>query len=157
MGGSARWAALPCPRWLLPVMLVLGVWGMHTLGHLASHHGETSSPLGSYAPAHTEASEQAAHGGPMPEAGTELIGEDASVGVFSGPLLGSGTSVWLDPTDVCLAVLPLIVALLIAAIWARIRPRPGEMAARRPWVGGVARSPPRRLAPTLAGLSVMRT
>ncbi|MEV1249574.1 hypothetical protein ACIBO2_26415 [Nonomuraea sp. NPDC050022] len=146
MGGSARWSLLLCPRWLLPVMLVLGVWGMHTIGHLASHHGETSSPFSSYAPAHTETSEKA-----MPESGTELVG------VLSGPLLGSGSSVWLDPTDVCLAVLPLIVALLIAAIWAGMRPWSGAMAARKPWVGGVARSPPRRLAPTLAGLSVMRT
>jgi hypothetical protein len=133
-------------------MLVLGVWGMHTLGHLASHHGETASPLSSYAPAHTETSEKA-----MSEVGAEPIGQAASVGVFRGPSLGAGTSGWLDPTDVCLAVLPLIVALLIAAIWARARPWPGEMAARRPWVSGVARSPPRRLAPTLAGLSVMRT
>ncbi|WP_433509731.1 hypothetical protein ACQP2T_38065 [Nonomuraea sp. CA-143628] len=150
MGGSVRWSSLLCPRWLLPVMLVLGVWGMHTLGHLASH--ETSSPLGSYAPAHMEASEKA-----MPEGGTELIGQAATVGVLSGPLLGSGSSVWPDPTDVCLAVLPLIVALLIAVILAMMRPWPGAMAARRPWVGGVARSPPRRLAPALAGLSVMRT
>ncbi|MFG1961256.1 hypothetical protein [Nonomuraea sp. NPDC049028] len=146
MGESARWSSLPCLRWLLPVMLVLGVWGMHTLGHLAAHHGAASSPLSSYAPAHTETSEKA-----MPEGGTELVG------MLSGPLLGSGSSVWLDPTDVCLAVLPLIAALLIAAIWASMRPWPGAMAAGRPWVGGVARSPPRRLAPTLAGLSVMRT
>ncbi|MEU7742615.1 hypothetical protein [Nonomuraea sp. NPDC049158] len=154
MGGPARWASLLCPRWLLPVMLVLGVWGMHALGHLASHH---ASPFSSYAPAHAETSAQAAHGGPMPEGGAELTGQAASVGVFKGPVLGAGTSVWLDPTDVCLAVLPLIVALSIAAAWARMRPWPGEMAARRPWVGGVARSPPRRLAPTLTGLSVMRT
>jgi hypothetical protein len=143
-------------RYLLPVALAVGVWAMHTLGHLASHHGEAAPPR-PYALAHTGPSEETAHGDTMPERRTELIGRASSVDAFSGPLLGFGASLWLDPTDVCLAVLPLILALVIAAAWARAQAWPRGKAVPMPSAGGVARSPPRRLAPTLAGLSVMRT
>lgn len=153
MGGPARWSSLRLPRWLLPVVLVLGVWGMHTLGHLAAHHGRTAAS-GPYALAHAEPPAKTTHGGEMPERPTELIGPASPA---EGPMLGAGISLWLDPTDVCLAVLPLVLSLLIALIWARTRPWPEGAAAGTPWVGAVARSPPRRLAPTLAGLSVMRT
>jgi hypothetical protein len=147
---------LPGLRWLLPVMLVLGVWGMHTLGHLASHHSGTAAS-GPYALVHAEEPAEPAHGGTAPECHSELLRPMMSAEAFSGSSLGSGTSLRLDPTDVCLAVLASVLALLIAAMWAGARPWPGEMIARTLWVGGVARSPPRRMAPTLLGLSVMRT
>jgi hypothetical protein len=128
MGRPARRSSLPCVRWLLPVMLVLGVWGMHTLGHLAPHHGEAAMAGPRTVAAHAE---QPAH--------------------------DSGASLRLDPTGVCLAVLSSFPVLVIAVKRAGARPWLGEMAARTLWVGGVARSPPRRLALTLARLSVMRT
>ncbi|MFI7638879.1 DUF6153 family protein [Nonomuraea sp. NPDC049400] len=139
MDGLVQRLPFPCLRWLLPVMLVLGVWGMHTLGHLSSHHGETAA-FGSYALMFMD---QSAHGGAEP------AGAASAANAPSMP--------WLDPSAVCLAVLTSILALLIAATWAAGRRWPGGSPGRAPWVGGVARPPPRRLAPTLAGLSVMRT
>ncbi|MEQ4725592.1 hypothetical protein [Nonomuraea sp. B19D2] len=139
MAGLVQRLPLPCLRWLLPVMLVLGVWGMHTLGHVSSHHGETAS-VGSYT---LMSMDQSAHGG------VEFAGAAPAVNAPSMP--------WLDPSAVCLAVLTSILALLIAATWAAGRRWLGGSPGRAPWVGGVARPPPRRLAPALAVLSVMRT
>ncbi|MEO3799774.1 hypothetical protein [Nonomuraea sp. B1E8] len=133
-------------------MLVLGVWGMHTLGHLASHHGE-STEMASYEMRPPEAS----HGGMPPERQGAFPEQVMSAGVFSGSSLVSGASHWLDPTDVCLAVLPSLLILLIAAMRFGSRLRHGGKAANALGAGGVARSPPRRFAPTFVELSVMRT
>ncbi|WP_433436532.1 hypothetical protein [Nonomuraea sp. CA-141351] len=141
MGKRAQRLPLPCRRWLLPVMLVLGVWGMHTLGHLSSHHSETAS-FGSY----TMSLDVSAHGGT--ERRAELVGTVPAADTPSMP--------WLDPTAVCLAVLSSVVALLIVVTWVAGRRWLGGSPGRAPWAGRVARPPPRRLAPALAGLSVMR-
>ncbi|MFG1697191.1 hypothetical protein [Nonomuraea sp. NPDC049309] len=156
MGRQARRLRLPRLRWLLPLMLVLGVWGMHTLGHLASHHGGITG-MAAYDPVHETGPTKAAHDGMVPERRSEFPEQLMSAGVFSGSSLVSGASLWFDPTDVCLAVLPSLLIMLIAAMWVESRPRPGGRAASALWVGGVARSPPRRFAPALVELSVMRT
>ncbi|MFG1710993.1 hypothetical protein ACFLIM_48330 [Nonomuraea sp. M3C6] len=116
------------------MLLALGVVGMHTLGHLASHHGEAvvhgsgvhASPL-MYADQHRNET-----------------------------VIGAGDVVGVDPSSMCLAVLTSIAALLMAATWvATLRWRVGLA----DWVSRarmVARSPPRRLTPGHTKLSVMR-
>ncbi|MBB5783512.1 DUF6153 family protein [Nonomuraea jabiensis] len=130
----ARRLLLPGLPWLLPLLIAFGVAGMHTLGHLGSHHGGAVT--------------QGSH---VHAASVESFGMDRSE-----PAICSRDAVGFDPSDVCLAVLTSAVALLIAVVWA-------AMLCWRAGMGGwgspartAARAPPRRPAPGLAVLSVMR-
>ncbi|MET7460194.1 DUF6153 family protein [Nonomuraea sp. NPDC005501] len=155
MGGSARRLPLSWLRWLLPVVLALGVWGMHTLGHVSSHHGQATTSS-SHAPADADKAARTAPGETMPIHRTTIEpipSADASGGLSAG----SGSPPWLDPTVVCLAVLSSVVVLLLMAAQAAAWRWTRKIAGSTTWAGGVARSPPRRLAPPLASLSVMRT
>lgn len=144
MDGPARRHPLRMPRrLLLLITLVLGIAGMHTLGH-ADHGGDRPGAAG-----HGVAAE---HRGPDPA-------------LVSPPAAESGDGRWvsdadgglprLDPASVCLAVLTALLVLLLGALWARRRaPRAGTVAlASSP---PVARPPPRRTALRLARLSVLR-
>ncbi|WP_086567235.1 DUF6153 family protein [Streptosporangium minutum] len=139
MDGPARRHPLRMPRrLLLLITLVLGIAGMHTLGH-------------------------ADHGGDRPGAAAEHRGPDAALAPPPAPESVDGWWVSdtdsdlprLDPASVCLAVLTALLVLLLGALWARRRaPRAGTVAlASSP---PVARPPPRRTALRLARLSVLR-
>ncbi|MEU9832298.1 hypothetical protein AB0D67_12270 [Streptosporangium sp. NPDC048047] len=161
MDGTARRPALPAHRWLLLVALVLGVAGMHTLGHLdhgGRHDGmpgmvEAAPAVQALPSAAVRALPSAAlpfgdHGDaashPAPDLRRSLSGP-------GGPLPSS------DPSSVCLAVLTSLVSLLLAGaawMWTR-RSLEARPAGVRP-VPFVARPPPRRTALRLACLSVLR-
>ncbi|GIG61617.1 hypothetical protein Lfu02_59890 [Longispora fulva] len=114
-------------RVVMLALLILGIVGMHTLGHPAAGHGSMPAMATVGAPAdHPE------HAGP------------AVVG------LGMG----LDPMSVCLAVLTALTLLLVAAAASRFAR--GSQAVRvrvDPGRAGSSRGPPR---PLLADLSVLR-
>jgi hypothetical protein len=141
-------------RWMLPVVLTLGICGMHTLGHVNPGHGQAAA---SPAPAmiamrQAQASEDGSQGKLPPE-------PVAPASVFKAALFfssGTGLPHGFDPTSVCLAVLASLLLLLLAVAWAGSRRWPGGPSARADRSGEVARPPPRRLAPSLARLSVMR-
>ncbi|MFC4015854.1 DUF6153 family protein [Nonomuraea purpurea] len=119
-------------RWALLVLLVVGVCGMHTLGHLASH------------------------GGPGEHGGTATVSmPSAQMGQH---VVGSarGELPDLDPGAVCLAVLTSLLVLFLVALLARAW-RDGESpagAGLHP--GRVPRPPPRLIALRLARVSVLR-
>ncbi|NRQ32211.1 hypothetical protein HII36_10235 [Nonomuraea sp. NN258] len=124
-------------RWLLPVVLVFGVCLMHTVGHL-EHSGGSGTAV------HETAGGPAAHASPS---------EAVPGGVFAGP----GPRPSPDPGSVCLAVLTsLLLLLLLALAGARAARRPASGVGRTARGSGSARAPPRRVAPTLWQLSVMR-
>ncbi|TMR97152.1 DUF6153 family protein [Nonomuraea basaltis] len=132
----------PAQRLLRPfllALLVLGVLGMHTLGHLSSGHGA------------------AAHGdGARPQSSSMPHAEPLMTAPADGVVIGSVVSFRFDPGTMCLAVLTSAFILLLAAAWAAALCWPTRAAVRACWAGGVARSPPRRVAPSLVRLSVMR-
>ncbi|MEV4020433.1 DUF6153 family protein [Nonomuraea angiospora] len=130
----ARRLLLPGLPWLLPLLIAFGVAGMHTLGHLASHHGGAVAQ-GSHV-----------HASPMESFGTDR----SEVAICSRDAAG------FDPSDVCLAVLTSVIALLIAVVWAATLYWHAGMGGWGAPARTVARAPPRRLAPSLAVLSVMR-
>ncbi|MET7336619.1 hypothetical protein [Nonomuraea sp. NPDC005650] len=157
-----RRSILPGLPWLLPLLLALGVAGMHTLGHLASHHGVVAAQ-GS----HAHAAPAQAVGEVLGQAPAQASGQ--AVGQAAGQAFGmnaghdrdavsicSQDAAGFDPSDVCLAVLTSVIALLIAVVWAamlRWRAGMGGWASR---ARTAARAPPRRLTPSPAVLSVMR-
>ncbi|MFF0310038.1 hypothetical protein ACFYSC_21625 [Streptosporangium sp. NPDC004379] len=169
MDGTARRPALPAHRWLLLVALVLGVAGMHTLGHL-DHGGRHDGMPGMVeaAPAVHALPSAAVHA--LPSAAVRALPSAAlpfghhgdaashpapdlrrSLSGPGGPLPSS------DPSSVCLAVLTSLVSLLLAGaawMWTR-RSLEARPAGVRP-VPFVARPPPRRTALRLARLSVLR-
>ncbi|GGQ17830.1 DUF6153 family protein [Streptosporangium pseudovulgare] len=152
MDDTIRRPALPAYRWLLLVALVLGIAGMHTLGHLdhGGRHdgmpgmGEAAPAVHALSPAALSLSD---HGDTVshlaPDPGSSL----------SGP---GGTLPSSDPSSVCLAVLTSLVLFLAGAAWAWTRrSRETRPAGVRP-APLVARPPPRRTALRLARLSVLR-
>ncbi|MET8334907.1 hypothetical protein ABZV14_00635 [Streptosporangium canum] len=160
MDGPARRHPLRVPRrLLLLITLVLGIAGMHTLGHAdhgrdrpgAAGHGVTaehgkllSGTTGRGMAAERRGPEPALMSPPAPESGAGRWVSDTD-----------GDLPRLDPASVCLAVLTALLVLLLGALWARRRaPRAGTVAlASSP---PVARPPPRRTALRLARLSVLR-
>ncbi|MER5425172.1 DUF6153 family protein [Streptosporangium roseum] len=144
MDGPARRHPLRAPRrLLLLITLVLGIAGMHTLGH-ADHGKEPSGTAGHGVAAEHRSPEPALMSPPAPESGD---GRRVSDPVGDLPRL--------DPASVCLAVLTALLALLLGALWAwRRAPRAGT--AVLPSSPPVARPPPRRTALRLARLSVLR-
>ncbi|MEV5613039.1 DUF6153 family protein [Streptomyces sp. NPDC052225] len=129
-------------RLLLFVALLLGIVGMHTLGHPTSSHADTEMRTGMThaAPMHPVSPAPAAHEHEMPGGGHEN---------------GNGHG-GMDPLSVCLAVLGSFTLLLLTAAVLRpltaagaLRPAPrGLTYAHRP-----NPPPPRTL---LSRLSVLR-
>lgn len=125
-------------RRLLLLMLVLGIAGMHTLGHPEPGHGRHGMTM-------------AGHSWDGPGAVSPQV-EDPHA-VRQAP---AEKPPGLDPTTVCLAILTALALLVCAALaWYGWRPaagRPGGLG-RVPYV---ARPPPERTAVRLARLSVLR-
>ncbi|MFI7130700.1 DUF6153 family protein [Nonomuraea sp. NPDC050153] len=144
-----RRSLLPGLPWLLPLLLALGVAGMHTLGHLASHHGVAAQGSHAHAaPAHA-----------FGQAPAQVFGQAFGMNAGQGRdavAICSRDAAGFDPSNVCLAVLTSVIALLIAVVWAAtLRWRAGMGGWASP-ARTAARAPPRRLAPSPAALSVMR-
>lgn len=160
MDCPARRHPLRVPRrLLLLITLVLGIAGMHTLGHadhgrdrpgaaghgVAAEHGKIlSGTTGRGMAAERRGPEPALVSPPAPESWDGRRVSDTD-----------GDLPRLDPASVCLAVLTALLVLLLGALWARRRaPQAGTVAlASSP---PVARPPPRRTALRLARLSVLR-
>ncbi|MFF5209551.1 DUF6153 family protein [Streptosporangium sp. NPDC000396] len=147
--GSPHSLAWRVPRWLLSIALVLGVAGMHTLGHLSHEQGHGDIP-GVFA--HVSAN---GHGGreaspPLHSALTAHVEE-----WISGL---DDTFPRLDPTSVCLAVLTSFLLLLLlagaASAWTRRIPEVRPVGPSPALL--VARPPPQRTVLRLARLSVLR-
>lgn len=147
MGGSTRRFALRMSHRLLLIALVLGVAGMHTLGHLDHQRGHGGTP------AAFEHASTAEHG--VPEARSMLL---PALMPQAGQLISrlDDTPLTPDPSSVCLAVLTSFLLLLIgmASMWTR-RISQARTADASP-MPLVARPPPRRTALRLACLSVLR-
>ncbi|MFG6201850.1 hypothetical protein [Nonomuraea sp. JJY05] len=130
----ARRLLLPGLPWLLPLLIAFGVAGMHTLGHLASHHGVAVA--------------QGSHVHASPATSFEMDRSELAI--------CSRDAVGFDPSDVCLAVLTSVVALVGAVVWAATLYWHAGMGGWGSPARTAARAPPRRLAPGPAALSVMR-
>ncbi|MEV4247251.1 DUF6153 family protein [Streptosporangium canum] len=144
MDGPARRHPSRVPRrLLLLITLVLGIAGMHTLGH-ADHGRDRPGATGHGVAAEHRSPDPALVSPPAPESGDGRRVSDTD-----------GDLPRLDPASVCLAVLTALLVLLLGALWAlRRAPRAGTVAlASSP---PVARPPPRRTALRLARLSVLR-
>ncbi|WP_157549962.1 DUF6153 family protein [Nonomuraea candida] len=122
-------------RGLLLVLLALGVYGMHTLGHVTGGHGGSPSAAHS-----TGVAQEPAHA--LAAALQSFAPEPGTPG--------------LDPTSVCLAILTSFVAVLLATAWLRARRRPGAGGGAMPPARHVARPPPRPTSVRLASLSILR-
>ncbi|MGN9843649.1 hypothetical protein ACTMTI_36545 [Nonomuraea sp. H19] len=130
-----RRLALRFARGLLLIVLALGVYGMHTLGHLDGGHAGYPSD---------------AHG--MVVAEKTLPSLPAGILAFVPEHGMPG----LDPTSVCLAILTSLVIVLLMAASIRAGRRLGEGGAVRPPARQVARPPPKPTSLTLASLSILR-
>lgn len=135
-------------RLLVPVVLILGVGAMHTLGHLESGHG--SGGMG------TTARHAAVVGPDQPpqvHARPDATGPRDS---WRNAVADDGGHRGLDPTSVCLAVLTALSLLFLSAASPRTR-RSSEATARKASTPSqVARPPPRRTALCLTQLLVLR-
>ncbi|MEU4235132.1 hypothetical protein AB0F17_63610 [Nonomuraea sp. NPDC026600] len=122
-----RRLALRVVRGFLLVILALGVYGMHTLGHVEGGHGGSSA------------------------AGMvrEFVPEGMRAFVPEGGMPG------LDPTSVCLAVLTSFVIVLVLAAWIKARRRTFRDPWSLSPVQQVARPPPKRTSLRLARLSML--
>ncbi|MEU7839238.1 DUF6153 family protein [Nonomuraea sp. NPDC049129] len=130
MGRSIRVTGLAAGRWLLFVMLVLGVCGMHTLGHVAM--GEMSGDR-------AMESHQAAAA--LPSYASRVLNDEMP---------------GLDPRSVCLAVLTSLLTIALIASAALARWTPEAESSRPSWVARTARPPPSPTSIQLAHLSVLR-
>ncbi|MER6950305.1 DUF6153 family protein [Nonomuraea sp. NPDC000554] len=121
-------------------MLVLGVCGMHTLGHVSSAHSASA--------AMHEPPSNTAHA-PPPGPRTHVASpQQAGAHAFNDEMPG------FDPTSVCLAVLvPLLILALIASA-ALVRRASSGASATIAGLGRVARPPPTSVR--LARLSLLR-
>lgn len=119
-------------RWALLVLLVVGVCGMHTLGHPGSSH------------AHGEVAVASMPAGHMPP---PVMGDVVS---------SSGELPDLDPGTVCLAVLTSLLVLLAATRRGRLRGRGETPFGAGPDVRRASRPPPRFMALRLSRVSVLR-
>lgn len=161
MDGSARRRPSWRSRRLLLLALVLGVAGMHTLGHL--EHGSPSVTAGhgevmhrrDLAPVPSPPSLSEAESALMSSPATE-VSSPATEAAGGRRMSGTGDDLpGPDPSSVCLAVLTALVAVSLGA--ARVRRRASQAAATaHPSSPPVARPPPDRTALRLARLSVLR-
>lgn len=135
MGVVRRRVALRVARGLLLVVLALGVYGMHTLGHVGCRHGGSPSD---------------AHG--MGIAQEPLIAVSTGLRAF----VPENEMPGFDPTSVCLAILTSLMVVLLVAASIRAGRRLGGGGAVRPPVRQVARPPPKPTPLRLASLSISR-
>ncbi|MDP9864145.1 MULTISPECIES: DUF6153 family protein [Streptosporangium] len=154
MDGSARRRPSWRSRRLLLLALVLGVAGMHTLGHL--EHGGPSVTAGHGEVMHRRDLAPVPSPPSVSEAESALMSSPATEAAGGRRMSGTGDDLpGPDPSSVCLAVLTALVAVSLGA--ARVRRRASQAAATaRPSSSPVARPPPDRTALRLARLSVLR-
>ncbi|WP_113700717.1 DUF6153 family protein [Nonomuraea lactucae] len=119
-------------RWALLVLLVIGVCGMHTLGHPGSSHGQSETAVASMPMGH------------MPPS------------IMDGAVSSSGELPDLDPGTVCLAVLTSLLLLFLDARRGRLIGRGETPFAAGPDTGRAGRPPPRFMALELIRVSVLR-
>ncbi|MET8003409.1 hypothetical protein [Nonomuraea glycinis] len=123
--------ALRVARGFLLVIVAMGVYGMHTLGHLDGQHGG------------------------------QIVGVHHSAEALTAPppwhdgFAPSRDMPGLDPTSVCLAVLASVLAVAAMAAWIRLRRQVGNGESSVP-AYQVARPPPELVSLRLARLSVLR-
>ncbi|NUW32649.1 hypothetical protein HTZ77_14580 [Nonomuraea sp. SMC257] len=139
-------------RLALLVLLVLGVCGMHTLGHVGLHraHGGTAAPHRSHGTTvadHTRLDHTRSESARSDHTGRHAAGQASSAG---------GQLPDLDPGSVCLAVLTSLLLLLVAAARARARRGTEPPDAIGRVAGRIARPPPLPLSLRLARVSVLR-
>lgn len=132
MGVMRRRLASRVARGILLVALALGLYGMHTLGHLDGRHGCSAS----------HAHGMGMGGEPLPVALQAFVPEREMPG--------------FDPTSVCLAVLTSLMVLLLIGAWTVARRPVGEGGREQSPAGRVARPPPKPTRLTLASLSILR-
>ena len=130
MGVLERRLALRVVRGFLLVILALGVYGMHTLGHAACRHGGS------------------------PGDASVMLREPVSAG--SQGSAPDGGMPGFDPTSVCLAVLTSWVIVLALAAWIKERRRTSANTLSSSSVQRVARPPPMTTSLRLARLSMLR-
>lgn len=119
-------------RWALLVLLVVGVCGMHTLGHPGTSH------------AHGEAAVASMPAGHLPAA---VMGDAVS---------SSGELPDLDPGTMCLAVLTSLLLLWAAARRGRLLGHAETPFGAGPDVRRAGRPPPPFMALRLSRVSVLR-
>ncbi|MFE4259949.1 hypothetical protein [Streptomyces sp. NPDC056883] len=154
---AVRW-----PRLLLFAALLLGIAGMHTLGHPTRAHAMEDVPSVRFVPGagHTPSGE--AHGvrpvGAMPDmAAPAAAAGMATAGMATATLEAPRPQhTGMDPMSVCLAVLGALVLLVLGAgLAGPRRAAPLGGAARAPGrSGGPDPPPPRELLTLLAVLRV---
>ncbi|SEH03495.1 hypothetical protein SAMN05444920_13755 [Nonomuraea solani] len=115
-------------RAVLLVALVLGISGMHTLGHVNGGHGGGVHVV---------------KAAPVVPAGLQAFVPDRGMP-------------GLDPTDVCLAILVSFIVLLLATAWISVRRRTGAGRGPLSALRQVARPPPKLMSRRLAILSMLR-
>ena len=130
MGELERRLALRVVRGFLLVILALGVYGMHTLGHAECRHD--GSP------------------GDASVMVRELVSSGSLGFVPDRGMPG------LDPTSVCLAVLTSLGIVLVLAAWIKERRRTSANTLSSSSVQRVARPPPKTTSLRLARLSMLR-
>ncbi|GAA3236002.1 hypothetical protein [Nonomuraea helvata] len=135
MGVARRRLVLRVARAFLLVVLAMGVYGMHTLGHVHGRHSRPSSD---------------AHG--------MSVGEEPLLVVPAGlrAFVPEHEMPGLDPTSVCLAILTSFLVMLLMAAWARVGRSTYDGVGGPPPVRQVARPPPKPTSVRLAGLSMLR-
>ncbi|MEU0564599.1 hypothetical protein ABZ297_04235 [Nonomuraea sp. NPDC005983] len=130
-------------------MLVLGVCGMHTLGHVSSAHSAAAAM-------HERPSNAALVPAQQPRAEAHVVNpwQPAAVGASVIAQAFNDEMPGFDPTSVCLAVLvPLLILALIASA-ALVRRAPAGVSAAIAGLARVARPPPTSVR--LARLSLLR-
>ncbi|MET9855402.1 hypothetical protein ABZY57_20960 [Streptomyces sp. NPDC006450] len=167
---AVRW-----PRLLLFAALLLGVAGMHTLGHPTQAHAMEDAPSVRFVPRSGHTPSGAAHGGRPVEAPDPAAPPDtAAAGAANGVAWGTGVTIaaastavatvgaprpqhtGMDPMSVCLAVLGALTLLVLGAgLTGPRRTAPLGGAARAPGrSGGPDPPPPRELLTLLTVLRV---
>jgi hypothetical protein len=124
-------------RWVLLVLLVVGVSGMHTLGHADLSHGHGEAAAASMPMGQT----------PHPGMGGAVSSSAAS---------SSGELPELDPGTVCSAVLTSLLLLFLGARRGRLLGRRRTPPAAVSDTGSAGRPPPGSLALNLTRVSVLR-
>lgn len=162
---AVRW-----PRLLLFAALLLGIAGMHTLGHPTPAHAMEDVPSVRFVPRAGHTPSGAAHGGRPVEAMPDMTAPATIATTGTGTAVtnaGTGTALTtaeaprpphtgMDPMSVCLAVLGALTLLVLGAgLAGPRRAAPLGGAARAPGrSGGPDPPPPRELLTLLTVLRV---